>query len=152
MEIQRVLVPVDFSDDSIEALEVALAYFQDARIYLVNITEESRPKTVNPEQIAEEQFSSAKQDEAHLRLRDLAHEYPAEAHRIEPVVLGGEPVDGILEAADIHGAELIVMSLHGASGLGKSLFGSTTYSVSRKAECSVWVVKGRVPKKRSKAA
>lgn len=152
MNIQRVLVPVDFSKESIEALEVALAYFEEARVYLMNVTEEYKPKSIRPDLVAKEQFSSQKQDEALNRVKDIASEYPAEASRIEPIINAGKPVEAILDAADIHNVDLIVMSSHGDTGITKSLFGDTTYHVSRKAKCSVWVVKGKVPKGESRKA
>lgn len=152
MTIKRVLVPVDFSKDSIEALEVALAYFEEARIYLIYVTDEDKPKSIWPGLVAKEQFSSQTQDEALNRVKDLASEYPAESSRIEPVINVGKPVEAILDAADTHKVDLIVMSSHGDTGVAKTLFGDTTYHVSRKADCSVWVVKGEVPKGKSRKA
>ena len=53
----------------------------------------------------------------------------------------GEAASEIVRVAKERGADLIVISSHGRTGLGRILFGSTAESVVRYAHCPVLVVK-----------
>jgi universal stress protein A len=53
----------------------------------------------------------------------------------------GEPVDRIIDFANAHHNDLIVMGSHGKSGISRWLFGSVAESVMRKANCPVFIVK-----------
>ncbi len=52
-------------------------------------------------------------------------------------VLVGRPADEIVSYAREHGAEIIVMTTHGYSGVKHVLLGSTTEAVLRHADCPV---------------
>jgi universal stress protein A len=58
-------------------------------------------------------------------------------------VLTGNPADQIVSYAEETGAELIVMTTHGYSGLEHVVLGSTTESVLRHAKCPVLSVRSR---------
>jgi nucleotide-binding universal stress UspA family protein len=53
----------------------------------------------------------------------------------------GQPTEKIIEAVTAHAINLVIMGSHGIGGLGKMLFGSTTYDVARKVRCSVLISK-----------
>jgi len=53
----------------------------------------------------------------------------------------GEAAAEIVRVAKEKGADLIVLSSHGRTGLGRILFGSTAEAVVRHASCPVLVVK-----------
>jgi nucleotide-binding universal stress UspA family protein len=53
----------------------------------------------------------------------------------------GRPVDGILDAADEIGAELIVVGSHGRHGAKRWLLGSVSTKVAEYAKCKVLIVK-----------
>jgi len=58
-------------------------------------------------------------------------------------VLTGNPADQIVAYAKEVGAEMIIMSTHGYSGLEHVVLGSTTASVLRHAECPVLSIRSR---------
>jgi len=58
-------------------------------------------------------------------------------------VLTGNPADQIVAYAKNVGAEMIIMSTHGYSGLEHVVLGSTTESVLRHAECPVLSIRNR---------
>jgi universal stress protein A len=58
-------------------------------------------------------------------------------------VLTGNPADQIVAYAKEVGAEMIIMSTHGYSGLEHVVLGSTTESVLRHAECPVLSIRNR---------
>jgi nucleotide-binding universal stress UspA family protein len=53
----------------------------------------------------------------------------------------GEAASEIVRVAKERGVDLIVVSSHGRTGLGRILFGSTAEAVVRHASCPVLVVK-----------
>ena len=60
---------------------------------------------------------------------------------IEDVIVHGEAAAEIVRVAKEKDADLIVLSSHGRTGLGRILFGSTAEAVVRHASCPVLVVK-----------
>ena len=60
---------------------------------------------------------------------------------IEEVVAHGDAASEIVRVARERNVDLIVISSHGRTGLGRILFGSTAESVVRHAPCPVLVVK-----------
>jgi nucleotide-binding universal stress UspA family protein len=59
------------------------------------------------------------------------------------VIDGGTPADQIVQAARRLGADVIVLSSHGRSGLGRTVLGSVAEAVVRHSERPVHVVRGR---------
>lgn len=57
----------------------------------------------------------------------------------------GDPAERIVRAAREDGADLIVMSSHGRTGLARTVFGSVAETVMRLSPCPVMVVKGESP-------
>jgi nucleotide-binding universal stress UspA family protein len=60
---------------------------------------------------------------------------------IEEVIVHGEAASEIVRVAKERKVDLIVVSSHGRTGLGRILFGSTAEAVVRHASCPVLVVK-----------
>lgn len=141
MTFDNVMVPIDFSESSIEAFEATIAHFQDAKIYLFHAVDTPRVDVLKDE--AGEHFQTREQDQAFHKLNELIIAHAGQADRLEAALGVGKPVKAILEAADQYDIDLIVISSHGDTGITRNLFGHTTYQVSRKANCSVWVIKGR---------
>lgn len=61
--------------------------------------------------------------------------------KVIPVVREGIPYEEIIEYADTHDIDLIVMSSHGRSGVRRFVFGSVTEQVTRSADQPVIVVR-----------
>jgi nucleotide-binding universal stress UspA family protein len=64
----------------------------------------------------------------------------------------GTPVTEIVGCAQAVGADLIAMTTHGRSGLGRLLFGSVAESVLRHAEIPVFLMRLTESQVRSQAA
>jgi len=65
--------------------------------------------------------------------------------RVERRLVEGDAVPSILREAEEQGADLIVMGMHGRTGLNRLLMGSTAEHVVRRASCPVLTVKTPVP-------
>lgn len=142
----RILVPVDFSKRSEEALDraVQLAREGGAELVLLHVVEIPYLPGIYG-MVAEEDYADAStiEERAEARLRTFASR--AERLGIQTTVLAGSgrPAEYIVDFARESMADLIVMGSHGLTGLDRFLMGSVTERVLRTAHCPVLVVKGR---------
>jgi nucleotide-binding universal stress UspA family protein len=143
IRIGTILVPVDFSAACIKALKYAAAFAEQfgAKLILLHVIE----PVATPDFIA----SSPLIMEAGklVRISQKKLEGLAKKHAIKPaliervVVRRGTPFNEISNAARELGADVIVISTHGHTGLRHLLLGSTTERVVRHADCPVFVVR-----------
>lgn len=147
MAIERILVPVDFSTVSMQALEYAIDFAQplDAEIVVLFVVEQFYYATpadlygpsVNVGMIAEEHQRAGR-----AQLEQLSKQLAKRKVRARTVMLTGTPYQGIVSAAKRVKADLIVMATHGRTGLTRMLIGSTAERVVRTAACPVLTVHG----------
>src|SRR5438046_10607725 len=81
------------------------------------------------------------EDSAERQLPKLAESEEYADLEIEEVIVHGDPAAEIVRVADERRVDLIVISSHGRTGLGRIIFGSTAEAVVRHAGCPVLVVK-----------
>lgn len=74
-------------------------------------------------------------------LRSSAVGLPESEVQITMEVAVGDPTEAIIDLAERHNADLIVMGTSGRGKLDKLLFGSTSDSVVRKAPCPVLLIR-----------
>jgi nucleotide-binding universal stress UspA family protein len=140
---RRILVPVDFSDPSRQALRTAIALAQHfgSRLAVVHVTRRNRPDShIVAEQLGMT-FDTRRAGRAKLS-EFIEHE---EWGDLQPtcLVVEGVPFDEIAKAAKTWEAGLIVIATHGYTGLRHVLLGSTAERVVRHAPCPVLIVRGR---------
>lgn len=139
-EAGPILVPVDFSEHSRQALALAreLAQRFSARIEVLHVFE--RP--IHPEiylggmPLDSPDFRTV---ETSLReaLETFVRETPGPDVDIGHFVLEGRAVPVILEFAEQHEVGLIAIATHGLTGLAHVLLGSVSEKIVRRAECPV---------------
>ena len=81
------------------------------------------------------------EDSAERELPRLAECEESAGLNVEELIVHGEAASEIVRVARERQVDLIVISSHGRSGLGRILFGSTAEAVVRHASCPVLVVK-----------
>jgi len=144
-ELQRILVAVDFSDESKGALEYAgvLAGRLGASLSIVHVVEPDLG-TPNPEAppVAVKATDSERFAEAKLDLSALGESMLGACRVVETSVRSGIAFFEIAEAAKSLGADFIVLGAHGLAGSSPTLLGSTVEKVVRHAPCPVLVVRG----------
>ena len=137
MLFRRVLCPIDFSEHSLAALDVALKIVQqnDAALYLLNVAPMPagaagfQPVPMDPYPIVEK--------DRREQLEKLARERIPAAVRCETLVTSGDPAERVLETARGLDADLIVMGTHGRKGLGHLVLGSVAERVVRESPVPV---------------
>jgi nucleotide-binding universal stress UspA family protein len=144
-KVETILVPVDFSEHSAQAITYAkeIAATTGARLQVLHSIEEP----VYPYFYAPAgDFSQAKQleelrertDEA---LDKLIYDTPGPDVPADKYVVNGTPSVEITRFAEQQDSDLIVIPTHGLTGLERMLLGSTAERVVRLATCPVLAVK-----------
>lgn len=142
--VTRMLVPVDFSDCSLDALEYGALIAQRSKtsLKLFHVLEPvSYGLDFTLPQMAQRESSKAAVTK---RLSDLVSALTSLGLASDFQMSGGLPADSILDAARAQSVDVIVMGTHGRRGLSHVLFGSVAESVLRRSSCPVLTV--RTPK------
>jgi universal stress protein A len=149
--IRTILVPVDFSDCSLSGLNYAIKFAKDvgARIIVLHVADLG---PVMMTSACGEYDSPTYTEAARHRCGDQIQAF------LRRVNFDGVPVDAsavagycpgaIYEAAAREGADLIIISTHGRTGLRRAFMGSVAEGTVRNAACPVLVVPSfaRLPK------
>lgn len=146
LKLRKVLLPTDFSGCANYALFYAasIARATGATIICVHVVEPIVPAVgytglAEPMPIAD--ISEQLEDSAERELPQLAECEEFDGLDVEEVIVHGDPAAEIVRVAAEREVDLIVVSSHGRTGLGRILFGSTAEAVVRHASCPVLVVK-----------
>ena len=155
MPIKRVLVPVDFSGDSLNALAYArgLVKLFNAEVVLVHVIEpiyyaapaDMYMASPNLATIIDEQQRMAAQ-----QLKRIAADLEKKGHRVRAILKNGSPAQVIIDTARRTGIDMIIMSTHGHTGLAHLFMGSVAEKVVRTATCPVLTVRSTLLKRRRK--
>jgi nucleotide-binding universal stress UspA family protein len=141
MQIREILVPVDFSHQSREALRYAVAFAArfKARIALVHVIEQIvYPGDWVFAPVPGPAFTGERTTDVVARLRKFAG---AHGKKIIPVVRMGRPWQQIVEIAQSRKSSLIITATHGHTGLKHVLLGSVAEKIVRHAHCPVLTVR-----------
>lgn len=143
---RRIVVPLDFSENSLHGLAYACAFAErlKAQVWVVNVVEPiafGAEGGIVPGGVAEQTEVATKTGETIAR----EHACKISAGPIESIVRTGSPPLEVCEAARESEADLIIMSTHGYTGWKHVLFGGITDGVVRHAPCPVLVVRSMAP-------
>ena len=139
--LERILVPVDFSDCSLDALEYAVVVAQQAKasLMLLHVLE---PLSYGLDfTLSHSRTRELVRENWTKRLEDLASSLKVTDVPVEVQLRGGLPADSILDTAQTLPCDLIVMGTHGRRGISHIVSGSVAEAVLRKAHCPVIAVR-----------
>ena len=146
MQIRSILFPTDFSECGNYALSYAasLARTFGASIICIHVIEPMVPTVgysgmTEPLPIAD--ITEQLEDSAERELPKIAECEECAGLEVEELIVHGEAASEIVRVAKDRKVDLIVVSSHGRTGLGRILFGSTAEAIVRHASCPVLVVK-----------
>ena len=136
---KSILCPIDFDDNSLAALDQALAMARHfkARVILVHVV----PMVIQfgdvplPVELFQEQTKGAKAklgEIAKAKLGDFEH---------EAVLYTGDVAGSIVEAIAKFNPDLVVMATHGRGGFAHLFLGSVTEIVVRKSKSPVLTIR-----------
>ena len=142
---KRILVPVDGSEQAHEACEFVTREFPDAEMVLLHV--------INPAeagysaQASIPSFSEEWYDQQHEKAETLFEEVTDDVAasgvglEVSTAIEVGKPVAAIVEYAEEHDVDQIVMGSHGRSGVSRVLLGSVAETVVRRSPVPVTVVR-----------
>lgn len=142
--IRRILVPVDFSQGSLRALDYAIELGRAFRAGFT-VLHAVEPLSSAPLAYGPVDDAGALLDEllrmGHRELERVAVDLRKRRVKIVTVLRVGMPYMVITETARKSKVDLIVMSTHGRTGLLHTLMGSVAEKVARTAPCPVLTVR-----------
>jgi len=135
---KKVLVPIDFGEESQKAIDASLQMAAStSNVYVVHVSPDLTVSS--PEVVWETLTDDVRRD----NLEKAFHKQFAAAkyHDLNFHVLFGDPGHGITAYAEEIEADVIVMPSHGRTGLKRLLIGSVAERVLRLAHCPVLVLR-----------
>ncbi len=133
----KILIPIDFSDDSVKALEFVLGLRMGKKTDFVLV------------HIIEVVYDFASQGaigletihhDAVAMMNELVKKYANQHFKFEKIIKEGTASITIARLADEENADLIVMGTTGASGVKKILIGTTTVNIVKESNIPVLVI------------
>lgn len=140
---KHLLVPIDGSEQSEHAIDHVVAEFPDARVtllHVINPTQAGYGAQAGIPTSSEEWLEEAEAEAEALfdEARDRTAEYDLS---LETATEVGNPSRVVVEYAEEHGIDHIVMGSHGREGLSRVLLGSVAETVVRRSPVPVTVVR-----------
>lgn len=138
---QRLLVAIDFTPESMAAASYAISLAEETQAQLVLLHVKRHPERKGTERRLEQSVA-----EAFHQLEKSVPEYARLRFSPEIAVEYGEPVERILETAEKHEADLIVLGIRDPQdrlGTAKEPERSTARKVVAYARCPVLTLRGR---------
>jgi nucleotide-binding universal stress UspA family protein len=157
--IRRILVPVDFSETSLEALNYALDLARrfQAQVSVLHVVEpvvttipgHLYAPAVDTGAILDQQIGLARE-----HLAGLERKLNRRGKKVRSALVVGTPYLEIVERAKKTKADLVVMATHGRTGLSHLFIGSVAEKVVRSAPCPVLTLRpsGRARRKAPRTA
>ncbi len=139
--VRTILVPIDFSECSLEALQysVALARAFSARVVVLHVIDVSVRYGLDaiPVPLPSAEITAKVAERVEEWVQRVARQGIEVAWHIEL----GVPFTEIRAAIDRHRADLVVMGTHGRRGVGHFVLGSVAERIVQRAPCPVLTVK-----------
>jgi nucleotide-binding universal stress UspA family protein len=137
IQLNRILVKVDFSNCSKKALRYAEAFAKQfkAEILCLHVLEPEKPLII----VETEAFRKSQRTDAEKQMAALLNEMDRSV-QVESTIKSGTPQE-IVDFAEERHTDLVIVGEHQRSGMGRFLLGSATDEVVRHARCPVLVVR-----------
>ncbi|MAD80208.1 MAG: universal stress protein UspA [Planctomycetaceae bacterium] len=135
---QTVVVPVDFAEESVNAISTALEFVErPSDIHAIHVM--IPPNSMAPAALWKEALDEPHEKKTRRYFDEFLPKHGFAGLTV--AVLDGDPGLRICDYAKEKAADLIVISSHGYHGVKRMLLGSTAERVVRHAECPVLVLR-----------
>jgi nucleotide-binding universal stress UspA family protein len=157
MRITRILIPTDFSEASDTALAEArdLAATLGAQLRIVHVFDDpfvASAMSADGQMVISPDLRASLMRDADARLRQRLATGATRNRGEEAALLTGPIAVSIVEDAQSHAVDLILMATHGRGGMAHLLLGSVAERVVRTAPCPVMTVRPHLPAARATGA
>ena len=136
---RRILCPVDFDDNSMQALDTAANFAREnnGTVFVLHVVPMIIAPTGMPVYV---DLYKGQEETARDKLLEIAHKRLA-GLKYELLTHTGEPAGAILNAEKKMSADVIVMATHGRRGFKRFFLGSIAEVVLRESTCPVLTVR-----------
>jgi nucleotide-binding universal stress UspA family protein len=145
--VKKILCPLDFSNNALEALDYAVDFARqnDGQLILLHVVDNPLADQYGP--TAQNFYAEVEHalEKSKQMLADAARTH-AVGVPCETIAKRGNPYEEIIDLANAQQADLIVMSTHGRTGPQRLLIGSVAEKVVRTAPCPVLTVRQKASK------
>jgi nucleotide-binding universal stress UspA family protein len=140
---KRALVPLDGSAvaEAIIPFILEIAGPLDMEVVLVRVVQPVPPTVIEGSRTVLLDDVEARHADAVEYLAPIAVELRDKGVRVQTRVRRGQPAEEIVAAAREAGADLVAMTTHGRSGLGRLMFGSVAERVLRESDMPVFLLR-----------
>ncbi len=147
--MKNILVPVDFSKDSINALDhaISIANREKANIRIIHVRKNKNYDTPFIIKGGDKEYGKTVNDFCSDLVTKYKPKYKGHGY-FDFIIRIGKIYNVIAEQAEIDQAYLIVMGTHGVSGFEEHWVGSNAYKVVCKAPCPVLTIRSGYKKKK----
>jgi len=131
---KRILLAADGSEHSLKAAEQAAriaSYDEESYISVVYV--------LDPDEALMESFEQSSKGRA--KLQPIEDELRKAGARFGTILLEGKPGPTIVEYANRHEFDLVVIGSRGLNSLQEFVLGSVSHKVAKRVECPVLIVK-----------
>lgn len=146
LPVKLILCPTDFSGPACTCVRSAseLAEHFGAELLLVNVVPALPSVPPDPNYVFKiPEYERYLHADAEAHLKKVREELVGKNVKVRTQVGHGDAAEEIVLIAKKEGADLIVISTHGSTGLERWVFGSVAEKVVRLAECPVLTVRQR---------
>jgi nucleotide-binding universal stress UspA family protein len=143
LTMRRILVPIDFSPESLKALRYAKRLVErfKAKLHMVHVVTPPLAVFPQPRQVLPPNFTEEMVGDAIDRFEEVVRDFSLPLRHRHYTVRIGAVAHEINEVARITRTDFIAIATRGYTGLKRAFLGSTTESVVRNAPCPVLVVR-----------
>jgi nucleotide-binding universal stress UspA family protein len=138
---RKLLVPLDDSPQSEEALRYAVETFADAELVVVHVLNPAASTNNFDALVAETADLLDEQETLATELFETAREIAGEDRLVDTELLSGRAASEIVRFAEANAVDEIVMGSHGRDGAARLLLGSVAETVVRRSPVPVTVVR-----------
>lgn len=142
---RNVLVPIDSSEQSREALNYALSEHSEDDITVIHVLDPADQYVYEGIEgggmVNHEAIQNQRQEAAQQLLAEAVERADTYDGTIDTEIQTGSTKRAIVEYADDHGMDHIVIGSHGRSGASRILLGSVAETVARRSSVPVTIVR-----------
>jgi nucleotide-binding universal stress UspA family protein len=160
LDFKRILCPIDMSVFSLEALKIGATLAESSgasmsllhvidnpfdELYMKSITQADPVlfELYQKQPLRRSRIVTALVDHAEVILKQFCQQWVDRIPKVRYVVRTGDPFENIIDVAEDHRVDLIVLATHGRTGLRRLFIGSVAEKVVRHAPCPVLTVRPR---------
>jgi nucleotide-binding universal stress UspA family protein len=158
LDFQKILCPVDLSGFSLDALKLAAKIAENSGatlqllhvidnpyddLYMGSITQADPAllESYKSEPQRRAEILRATKTHSEVLLKQFCQDLVRHVTKVEYLVEAGNPFEAIMDVAETHAVDLIVLGTHGRTGLKRLVIGNVAEKVVRHAPCPVLTVK-----------